>query len=106
MLDLYSMGGKLVIGVVEYYSKGRIDSHSKYDANRQGQSLWTVSFQISQNHILRVDISKKKRSPVISKHRFQVPFGHFALAGADPTMFSTFILLFSWSCVGAWQERI
>ena len=39
MLDLYSMGGKLVIGVVEDYSKGRIDSHSKYDANRQGPSL-------------------------------------------------------------------
>ena len=60
MLDLNSMGRKLVIGFVEYYSKGRIDSHSKYDGNRQGPSLWTVSFQISQNHMLQVDISIKR----------------------------------------------
>ena len=55
---------------------------------------------------VRVDISKKKRPPVISKHRFQVRFGHFALAGAHPATFSKFTLLFSWFFVGAWQERI
>ena len=69
----------------------------------KAQASEQLVFKLAKTISYEWTFLRKNRSPVISKHRFQVPFGHF---GADPATFSIFILLFSWFFVGAWQERI